>query len=52
MSQDDGMSESPVETLEKALGPCLIWTEELTSLDTSRGTQSSMIQRMKIPDSY
>ena len=26
MSQDDGLSESPVETLEKAVGLCLIWT--------------------------
>ena len=27
------MSESPVETLEKALGPRLIWTGVLTSLE-------------------
>ena len=27
------MSESPVETLEKALGPHLIWTGVLTSLN-------------------
>ena len=26
------MSESPVETLEKAVGLCLIWTGEITSL--------------------
>ena len=32
MSQDEGMSESPVETLEKAIGVCLIWTGGLTSL--------------------
>ena len=29
---NEGMSESPVETLEKALGPCLIWTGGFTSL--------------------
>ena len=33
---DEGMTESPVQTLEKALGPRLIWTGGLTSLDTLR----------------
>ena len=32
ISQDEGMSESPVETLEKAVGLCLIWTGGITSL--------------------
>ena len=32
MSQDEGMSESPVETLEKAIGLHLIWTGGITSL--------------------
>ena len=32
MSQDKGMSESPVETLEKAVGLRLIWTGGITSL--------------------
>ena len=32
ISQDEGMSESPVETLEKALGLHLIWTVGITSL--------------------
>ena len=32
ISQDEGLPESPVETLEKALGPRLIWTGGLTSL--------------------
>ena len=32
ISQDEGMSESPVETLEKAVGLCLIWTLEITSI--------------------
>ena len=31
-SQDEGMSEFPVETLEEALGPCLTLTGGLTSL--------------------
>ena len=32
ISQDDGMSESPVETLEKDIVVRLIWTGGLTSL--------------------
>ena len=32
ISQDEMMSESPVETLQKALGLHLFWTTELTSL--------------------
>ena len=32
ISQDEGMSKSPVETLGKALGHCLIWTGGLTTL--------------------
>ena len=32
MSQNEGMCESPVETLEKALGPRLMWIGGLTSL--------------------
>ena len=31
MSQDEGMSESRVETLEKAVGLGLIWTGGITS---------------------
>ena len=46
MSQDEGMSESPVETLEKTLVPLLMWIGGLTSLDTSRGPQSSMLQKV------
>ena len=30
--KDEGMSESPVETLEKAVGVGLIWTGGITSL--------------------
>ena len=32
ISQDEGMSDSPVETLEKAVGVCLIWIAGLTFL--------------------
>ena len=32
ISQDEGMSESPVETLEKAIVVNLFWTEGLTSI--------------------
>ena len=32
MSQDEGMFESPVETLEKAIVLCLIWIGGITSL--------------------
>ena len=32
ISQDEGMSESPVETLEKVVGLRLIWTGGITSL--------------------
>ena len=47
--QGEGMSKSSVETLEKNLVPRLIWTGGLTSLDTSRGSCSSMLQ---IDDSW
>ena len=32
MSQDEGMSEAPVETLEKAIVICLIWIGGITSI--------------------
>ena len=31
MLQDEGMSESPVETIEKAIVLCLIWIGGITS---------------------
>ena len=52
MSQEEGMSESPVETLEKAVGLRLIWTGGLTSLETSRGSWSSVLQKLTIADSF
>ena len=47
--KDEGMSDSPVETLEKALGPRLIWTGGLTSLEPSSGTWNSMLQKVTMP---
>ena len=42
MSQDEGMSGSPVETLEKAVGLVLIWTGGITSLSyLERHTESN-----------
>ena len=42
MSQDEGMSESPVETLEKAVALGLIWTGGITSLShLERHTESN-----------
>ena len=46
MSQDEEMSESPVETLEKAVGLLLIWTGESHHFYTSRGTEISMLQKV------
>ena len=51
ISQGKGMSESSVQSLEKALGPSLIWTGGLTSLDTSRGGPRSLLQKVSRPDS-
>ena len=44
--QYEGMSESCVGILEETLFPCLIWTGGLTSLDTSRGSWSSRLQKL------
>ena len=38
MSQDEGMTESPVDPLEKVIGFCLIWTGGLTSLLLREGS--------------
>ena len=51
ISQDEGMSESPVETLEKALGPHLFQQEASHPFDTLRGTRSSILQMVTKPDS-
>ena len=47
---DEETSECPVNTLENVLGPCLIWTAGLKSLDTSKGMRSSMLQKVAMPD--
>ena len=49
MSDDEGISESPVETLEKAVGLHLIWTGGSYHFDTSRGTRNSMLQKVTNP---
>ena len=49
MSQDKGISESPVETLEKAVGLRLIWRGESYHFDTSRGTRNSIFQKLTMP---
>ena len=51
MSHDEGMSESSVETLETTLVPRLSWKGGRTSLDTSTGSWSSMLQKVTRPDS-
>ena len=51
ISQDEGMSESPVETLEKAIVLHLFWMGASHPFDTSRGALSSMLQKLMMPDS-
>ena len=51
MWQDEEMSESCVEILEETLLPGLIWTGGLTSLDTSRASWSSRLQKLTRLDS-
>ena len=49
--KDEGMSESCVEILEETLVPRLIWTRDLTSLYTDRGSWSSRLQKLTRLDS-
>ena len=49
--QDERMSESCVEILGETLVPRLIWTGGLISLDTSRGSWNSRLQKMTRLDS-
>ena len=51
ISQDEGTSKSPVETVEKAVGVRLIWTGVSHPFDPSRGTWNSMIHKVTMPDS-
>ena len=50
--KDEGMSESPVETLEKAVVLRLIWMGESHHFDTSRGTRYSRLQKVTMPDTF
>ena len=50
ISQNEGMSESTVETLEKAVGVCLMWTEVLNPFDPTRGTRNSMLHTVRMSD--
>ena len=50
--QDEEMSESPVETLETAIVLRLIRIGGITSLDRSRGTWNSRLQKVTKPDSF
>ena len=50
ISQDERMSESPVETLEKAVGVRPIWTWASYPFDLSRGTPNSMFYKVTMPD--
>ena len=50
--KDEGMSEYPVETLEKAIVLRLIWIGESHHFDTSRGTWNSRLQKVTMPDSF
>ena len=51
ISQDERMSESPVETLQKAPGLHLIWTRDSYPCDTLRGSWNSVLQKLPMPDS-
>ena len=51
ISQDEGMSESPVEVLEKAIVLRLICSCVSHPFDTSRGTRNSMLPKVTMPDS-
>ena len=52
ISRDEGMSESPVETLEKAIVLRVIWIGGIQHFDTSRGTRYSRLQNVTMPDSF
>ena len=49
--QDEGLSESCVEILEETLVTPVFWTGGLTSLDTSRASWSSRLQKLTRLDS-
>ena len=51
ISEDEGMSESPVETLEKAIVLNVFWQRASHPFETSRGVLSAMLQKVTMPDS-
>ena len=51
ISKDEGMTESPVETLEKAIVLHLFWTEGLTSFGHIESWAEFIVQKVTIPDS-
>ena len=51
ISQEEGISESPVETLKKAIVLNLSGQRASHPFDTSRGALSSMLQKVTMPDS-
>ena len=50
ISQDESLSESTAETLQKALGLHLIWKGASHPFDSSRGSRSSVLQKLRMPD--
>ena len=52
ISQDEGMSESPVETLEKAIVLRLIWIGGITSIWYLESLRNSRLQKVTMPDSF
>ena len=51
ISQYEGMTDSPVESLEKDIVLYLSGQRALHPFDTSRGALSSMLQKVTMPDS-
>ena len=51
ISEDEGITESPVETLEKAIVLHLSGQRASHPFDTSRGALSSLLQKVTMPDS-
>ena len=50
--KNESMSESPVETLRKALGLHFISKRGLTCFDNSKATWSSLLEMLMMPDNF
>ena len=50
ISQDEGMSESPVETLETGVRFRVIWTGASHPFEPSRDTQNTVLHKVTMPD--